>query len=253
MMGLYQNSRLSRRDIPSFIEALGIKMSEAQKSGKDFKSFNEFFARKLKPEARPIEADPSRLTLPADGRILALPVLEEKTELPVKGAKLNLKQIIQDSSLYPSFLGGSALIVRLSPMDYHRFHWCFDGTPSKARRIAGHCYSVNPIAFPTRPELWSENERQITILSSETLGKVLQIEVGATFVGKIIQSFAPEAPVSKGQEKGYFLFGASTVILIFEPKKISLDPDLVSNTKIGYETLDFMGAGFATHKRNLCT
>ncbi len=245
-MGYYQNTRISRRDIPGFVKALGIDLGEAEKTMDEFTSFNDFFSRKLKPLARPIIPEPDRLCLPADGRILALPVLQEQTCLAVKGARLDLKHLLLDSALHSTHLGGTAIIVRLSPMDYHRFHFCFAGTPSQSRRISGHFYSVNPIALAEKPGLWSKNERQITILDNSRLGKILHIEVGATFVGKILQTFLPGSSVTKGQEKGTFLFGASTVILIFEPGKITLDPDLIENTQAGYETLDFMGSGFAT-------
>ena len=133
------------------------------------------------------------------------------------------------------------VMARLAPADYHRFHFPCNCTPSKAHLITGPLYSVNPIALRKNIEYLTENKRMITELKTHLFGTILAIEVGATFVGSIVQTFEPEKHYAKGDEKGYFEFGGSCILLLFEPARIQLDQDLIENTHQGLETLGQMG------------
>ncbi len=132
-------------------------------------------------------------------------------------------------------------IVRLCPSDYHRFHFPCDGTPSKARLINGALYSVNPMALRKRISILAENKRMITEIDTERFGTILYIEIGATSVGTICQTFTPELRVEKGEEKGYFEFGGSCIVLLFERGRVEFDSDLIRNTELGFETRSNFG------------
>jgi len=239
--GYLQKRSSSRAKIAPFIEAYRIDKSEFETQ--DFHSFNDFFTRKLKPECRPVVQDPKVATMPADGRYLVYPHFEE---FIVKGRVFDLAEFLQDPVYARRFQTGSMVIARLCPVDYHRFHFPCDGVASTPQLINGPLYSVNPLALKKRLTILSENKRVITEISSEQFGTVLFVEIGATAVGTIQQTFQPESFVHKGQEKGYFEFGGSCIVLLFEEGRITFDADLVENTKRGFETLTQFGCSLGT-------
>lgn len=222
----------SAKKIAPFIKSYGIDESEFASS--DFRSFNDFFIRKLKPEARPIAADPNAFAAPADGRYLVFPQFDR---FFVKDQEFFLEQFLQDSSLAHRYSEGSMAIIRLCPTDYHRYHFPCDGTPGEAKLINGALFSVNPIALRKKIAILSENKRMLTEIETEKFGTLLYIEVGATSVGSIRQTYTPNRPVKKGEEKGYFEFGGSCLVLLFEKGRIRFDEDLAQNTRSGFETL----------------
>ena len=244
--GWYQDSSISKKSIPAFVDLLGIDMREAQLDLTDYTSFNDFFIRTLKTEARPIESSSNRLALPADGRITALNNIRDGQIMQIKGVNFTLKDFLNDGNLAADYEGGSLIIVRLCPADYHRFHFPCDGTPSPSIRVAGDLYSVNPIAVQRRPGLFAENERQICVHVNSEIGRILLVDVGATMVGRIVQTFRPHVEVKKGDERGYFKFGGSTTVMIFPPGKVIIDEDLLQNSARGLETFAKMGEGFAS-------
>lgn len=246
LYGWYQDSPLSKKSIPAFVDLLGIDMREAELDQNQYTSFNDFFIRTLKPEARPIDPSPERLALPADGRITAIESIQNGQIMQIKGVNFTLEHFLNDGNLASGYDGGSVIIVRLCPADYHRFHFPCDGTPSPAIRVAGDLYSVNPLAIQQRPGLFAENERQICLHVNHQIGRILLVDVGATMVGKIIQTYRPHRDVQKGEERGYFKFGGSTTVMIFPPGKIKIDEDLIQNSARGLETFAKMGEGFAT-------
>jgi len=235
--GFFQKTAFSRSKIIPFIKAYEIDSSEFQTQ--NFSSFNDFFIRKLKPSCRPIDANPDRIVMPADGRYLVYPKFDR---FFVKGQEFSLDTFLQDSTLEKRYEQGSMVIARLCPVDYHRFHFPCDGKPSAHRLINGPLYSVNPIALKKRIAILSQNKRMITEIETEHFGKIAYVEIGATSVGTIRQTFPPGQSVRKGQEKGYFEFGGSCLVLLFEPNKIEFDADVVSNTCKGFETLCLMGS-----------
>jgi phosphatidylserine decarboxylase len=229
--GYLQKRPGSAKKIAPFIEAYGVDASEFVET--DFASFNDFFIRKLRPESRPIVQDPKVLTMPADGRYLVYPKFDQ---FLVKGKEFSLKEFLKNIAAANRYAEGSMAIVRLCPSDYHRFHFPCDGTPSKAKLINGPLYSVNPMALRKRMSILAENKRMITEIETERFGTILYVEIGATSVGTIRQTFTPEQPVKKGEEKGYFEFGGSCIVLLFERGRVKFDADLIKNTEQGFET-----------------
>ena len=221
----------TREKIAPFIEQYGLNPSEFLSDVKDFASFNEFFFRKLKPDARPINADPFSVVFPADGRHLCVPDLSQCDGLFVKGEMFSLSELLQDQKLANQYAKGSLLLSRLCPVDYHRFHFPAAGVPGATRLINGPLYSVNPIALCQNISILARNKRCVTELQTETFGKVLLLEIGATCVGSICQTYRSGQAVSKGGEKGYFRFGGSSTITIFEPGRVRFDQDLIDNSK----------------------
>jgi len=234
--GFLQKRKRSARKIAPFIKAFEVDASEFQKSIEDFSSFNDFFIRKLKKEFRPIDSGKEVVSLPADGRYLVFPDLSQSDGFYVKGKKFSLETFLQNSDLAKRYETGAMVIARLCPTDYHRFHFPFDCIPSKSRLINGPLYSVNPIALKKNIQIFSQNKRVLTSLDSEVFGKVMMIEVGATHVGSIHQTFIPDIKVLKGDEKGYFSFGGSSIVLLFEPNQITFDEDLVEKSERKIET-----------------
>jgi phosphatidylserine decarboxylase len=249
------NLRYSDLRIIQFISEYGVNVDEFAKSPFDFKTFNEFFFRALKPEARPITAGDRVAVLPADGRHLAFPDLDAAEGYYVKGAKFSLAELFgavgkenpSDESLAGAealaakFAGGAMLISRLCPSDYHRFHFSVAGIPGEARLVNGWLYSVSPIALRRNIRYLVENKRVVTVVESPVFGPVASIEVGATNVGSIRQSFIPGRAVAKGEEKGLFAFGGSCVITIFERGRIVFEEDLVRESGACIETYARMG------------
>ncbi|MCB1279008.1 phosphatidylserine decarboxylase [Prosthecobacter sp.] len=231
----------SRAKVAPFLATYGVDVSEFADAPDSFRTFNEFFYRKLKPQARPIAAGENEIAFPADGRHLVLPDIAACDDFFVKGIRFDLPSLLRDSNLAGRFARGSMLISRLCPVDYHRFHFPCDGTPEASRLIDGPLYSVSPIALRRRASIHWENKREITVLRSPALGAVLLLEVGATCVGSIVQTFAPGTTIAKGDEKGYFRFGGSCCITIFEPGKIRFSDDLIEHSKVGREVYARMG------------
>ena len=238
----------SRARVSCFIERYGVDWKEFQKSPGEYESFNEFFARKLKPDARPVDPRPDAVVFPADGRHLAIADASVGGDFFVKGVLFDVPALLGDAALGARFAKGSVLISRLCPLDYHRFHFPCDGTPGGPRLINGPLYSVNPIALRQRPAILWENKRFITVLKTTVLGDVLLLEIGATCVGSVTQTFQPGKPVRKGDEKGFFRFGGSSFITIFEPGRVRFADDLLEHSAAGREVYAKMGeaAAFVT-------
>jgi len=225
----------SLRIVP-FINKYGLDESEFADPVGEYLSFNEFFYRKLKLKSRPIDTEDNSLVFPADGRHMAFANISSENNFIVKGQIFNLKQFLGDDELAERYKDGSMLLSRLCPVDYHRFHFPCSGKVGIPRLINGWLYSVNPIALVTRPTIFWENKRIVTSVESVELGQVQFVEVGATMVGSVRQTYIPGEHVAKGDEKGYFAFGGSSVVALFEKGRMRFDPDLLENTTNGYET-----------------
>jgi phosphatidylserine decarboxylase len=224
----------STRILP-FIATYNLNVDEFAKSAFDYKTFNEFFYRALKPEARPIAPGEKVAVFPADGRHLAIPDLSGSAGFYVKGSTFDLAELLGDAALAEKFAGGSMLISRLCPVDYHRFHFPVNGVPNESRLINGWLYSVSPVALRRNVRYLVENKREVTLIESPEFGTVAMLEVGATNVGTIRQGYVPGRVVAKGDEKGFFAFGGSCVITVFQRGRIRFDADLV---KAGAEHLE---------------
>jgi len=166
-----------------------------------FKNFNEFFIRKLKPEARPIDMNSDSLISLGDGRILAYENIDLNKIVQVKGFTYSLKELTGESDISNKYKDGTCLILRLCPTDYHRFHFVDSGVCEKNNRISGDYYSVNPIALKKIPELYCRNKREWSLFHSENFGDILYVEVGATCVGTIVQTYLTNVAVKKALKK----------------------------------------------------
>ena len=233
-------SNSAARILP-FITKYNLDVDEFAKSAFDYKTFNEFFYRALKPEARPIAAGAAVAVFPADGRHLAMPNVDTAEGFYVKGAKFSLSALLGDEALAKKFAGGAMLISRLCPVDYHRFHFPVAGVPDESQLINGWLYSVSPVALRRNVGYLVENKRELTLVESAEFGTVAMLEVGATNVGSIKQGFVPGRAVAKGDEKGLFAFGGSCVITLFQSGRISFDADLVKSSAAQIELYAKMG------------
>ncbi|NSY38235.1 archaetidylserine decarboxylase [Leisingera sp. ANG59] len=243
LMGAWFDSRFSRGKIRAVIDELSIDMDEATAPAESYGCFNDFFVRHLKPEARPFSAAPKDIVSPADGRVLVFPELAEDVFVPVKGYPMSVRTMLP--GIAERFIGGALAIVRLCPADYHRYHFPAAGRITAAQDIPGALHSVNPIALGAGPDVFGENKRTWTLIETENLGSYCFVEVGAFGVGSIINTRTSGA-VQKMDEKGYFKFGGSTVVVVFEPGKVRFADDLAANSAKGRETLVKVGQPFAT-------
>lgn len=229
--GRLMDSRLSALFIPSFIKKNGIDMQQAAQTR--FRSFNEFFTRRLVPGARPVDENQSALTSPSDGLLTVYPVTEEGV-VHVKGTPYTAASLLEDEALAASFLGGYLLVFRLTPSHYHRYAFPCAGEIHAVRRIQGIFHTVRPEALKSLP-VFKTNTREYAVLNTPVFGTLLQMEVGATMVGKIKNTKTAGA-FSKGEEKGYFEFGGSTVILITEKGRFQPFEKFLANTENDTET-----------------
>lgn len=241
LYGKAMDSRRSKRMIEGFIRDNGLNMDESLKSKEEFETFNDFFTRKLKVSARPFNPDEKALISPCDSRLLAFEDIDPEKIIQVKGLTYSLDDLLGSREWHPSYDGGTVLVFRLSPLDYHRFHFVDAGIADVARTIRGYYQSVNPIALSKIPRLYVENKRTITSFHSDHFGEILYVEVGATNVGSMIQTFQPGHRIQKGDEKGYFKFGGSTVILFIEKGKVKVDSDILSQSSQGIESRVLFG------------
>lgn len=239
--GRKMDNPASRSRIAPFIRQYDISVDEMADKPESFANFNEFFSRKLKPSARPIASDEKAIIFPADGRHFVIPDIAANDGIFVKGIPFDLTRLVGSLPLAAHFGDGSMLISRLCPVDYHRFHFPCDGVPGDPSVVNGPLFSVNPIALRQRPSLLWENERCITRIVTDKLGDVLFLEVGATCVGTVVHTTAAGQRVSKGDEKGYFLFGGSCVITIFERGVMTFADDLLKQSGNGREVYARMG------------
>lgn len=229
MMGRKYDSPASKKDIAKLASIPGCVPEEAEKPVEEYGSFNEFFTRRLKPGARPMGGG---VVSPADGRLMLYLNADADTPFPLKGATRSLRTVFDDVA--PSGRYDIA-VIRLAPVDYHRFHFPADcTTDSSVRIIPGKYHSVNPIALVRYPDVYADNERQI-LKCHAAFGDYWLVDVGAFGVGTIVQTYVGDKH-AKGDEKGYFKFGGSTVILITRAGVIKWDDDILRNSSANLET-----------------
>lgn len=239
LAGWYCDRTVSKYHIDPFVKQHSIMLDEAE--NQQFSSFNDFFIRKLKPESRPIDSHNQHLISPADGKVLILEKSTKTMKFPVKHSDFSLEQFLGSSELAKVFEGGTIMIFRLAPHDYHRFHFPLDCVPLEAQVIHGRYESVNPIVYLTGVQALTENERHFTPLLTRRCGIVALVSVGALCVGKIIETYQPYTWHKKGAEAGYFCFGGSTLVLIFKKDTLEIDPTILKNSQEGKETAILMG------------
>lgn len=244
--GWVQRSKWSRKKVKPFVDFYNVDASEFLKKTGEFKSFDDFFVRKLTPSARPIDKDPKSLVAPCDGRFLFFQNLSSSDQFYVKGQKFSLSAFLQNERLASEYDGGPAVFARLCPVDYHRFHFPCAGIPKPPSLINGPLFSVSPLALKKNLSYLWENKRYIIEFETELFGKALFVAIGATNVGSVTYTYRIENQVEKGEECGFFSFGGSSVMLLFKDQAFSFDPDLIDYSLKGIETRCLLGDRIAT-------
>lgn len=241
--GAFLSIPLSRVLIGPFVKKNQIDLGDYPEAR--YRSFNEFFSRRIIPSRRLVFGDTGTLIAPCDGKLTAIEISGDN-RFTVKGVTYTLDTLLRSRDLAEKYRGGTLLLFRLTVDDYHRYCWPFDGVPGKQNRIQGLYHTVNPLAAEKMP-IYRENTREYLEIETEHFGTALVMEVGALLVGKIRNHPLP-GPVHRGQEKGYFQFGGSTVILLLGPEAVQLDQDIINNSRNGEETVVKMGEqiGYAT-------
>lgn len=252
-MGKEYDAPESKAHIAQFIESFQLRdtLFELKKPDPStYATFNEFFAREIKEEARPTDEPTNDFvsSSPADCRLTAFQTIDLATEYWIKGYGFSLARLLSDESLATQFDGGSIVIARLAPQDYHRWHSPVSGMVEGIRNIPGAYYTVNPQAInePGALDVFCENKRSVMLLKRSSTGSpIAVIAVGAMLVGSINYVDGVDqigVSVRRGQCLGAFAYGGSTVIVLYPRGEISIDEDLVRNsTEQGCETLMRVG------------
>ena len=228
--GWYMNSSLSKGRIASFIKSQNIDMSQYEE--KDYVSYNDFFTRKIKEGKRVIDEDNSHLIAPADSKLSYYPI-DDDTILTIKDSHYSMKDLLKSERLAKDYQGGVCLIFRLTVDDYHRYCFLDSGTKEEDVYIPGVFHTVNPIANDYYP-IYKQNARSYSLLHTDHFD-----EVGAMMVGKICNHQINE--FVRGQEKGYFEFGGSTIVVLFKKDVVKIDEDIIQNSSYHHETRVLMG------------
>ncbi|MBE6778710.1 MAG: phosphatidylserine decarboxylase [Ruminococcaceae bacterium] len=229
--GAFLDSRLSKPLIRRFVEKAGIDLSQFEADG--FTCFNDCFCRRIKEGRRPFPSDPTVLAAPCDGLLSAYRV-QEDTVLPVKQSAYTLSSLLKDEALAARYRGGTCLVFRLCVDHYHRYSYPTDGVKGDNVFIPGRLHTVRPIALESRP-VFVENCREYTLIDTPHHGTVVQMEVGAMLVGRIVNHHGA-GPVARGQEKGLFQYGGSTIILLLPADAPRVAQRYFDATQRGEET-----------------
>ena len=232
----YLNSKFSKHKIYTYIKKYHIPMEEYEEQ--KYTSFNEFFTRKIKEGKRPINRETEKLCAVADAKLTYYKI-SKNLILKIKNFTYTVEELLKNKELAEKYKGGICLIFRLSPEDYHRYIYLDNGKQQENIKIKGILHSVSPVATE-KYKVYGQNSREYTILQTENFGEVLQIEIGALLVGKII-NHKQNASFSKGEEKGYFAFGGSTIVLLFEEHMVNIDKDIKEKSIKGEETIVKLG------------
>lgn len=244
--GAFLNSRLSRVVVPYYIRKNKIDMSEILVPANGFASFNDFFTRKRK--SRKVPQHWEDLSSPCDGFLSCIEILENAV-FDIKHTRFTLERLLGDRKLAKEFYGGTALVFRLTPANYHRYAYASDGRIEAVKRIEGQLHCVRPIATRTVP-VFAENSREYQVISTEPFGKIIQMEIGALLVGKISnhKQYRKGSIVWAGDEKGYFEFGGSTILLLFEKDRLCLNKKFCRDTDSAKEIPVRLGDVIGTAK-----
>lgn len=251
--GALQDLPLSQQKVAPFIKKFNIKMEDylpedGRSEKSPYSSFNQFFIRRFRPGRRPIVQAPHEMAAFSEARYFGYECVRDDETVPVKGFNLQPKALLANTKWEKTFEDGPLLLARLCPVDYHRYHYPDDGSIVDDYRVSGLYHSVNPLALKQKQDILITNERHVTIIDTVNFGKLAYIEVGAICVGKIIQSKPLDKgrAFARGEEKGYFLFGGSTVIVVGEKGKWKPSADILENTKKGMETYLHLGMTVAS-------
>ena len=234
-LGAFLDTGLSRHLVGPFVKHTKLDLSDYPQVS--YRSFNDFFTRQVKDGRRPVDMEPQTLVAPCDGKLTAYPITEEAM-FDIKHSVYCVKDLLRDEELAKEFQGGTCLIFRLTPDDFHRYSFMDDGMVLQSKTVPGVLHTVRPIAFRRYP-IFSENAREFALLDTANFGRVIQMEVGALFVGRIVNH--PLTVFVRGQEKGKFEFGGSTVVLLLQKDAAVIDEEILQNTRDGLESIVRLG------------
>lgn len=234
--GWLLDRRISALAVKPFIRKNEIDMTDFEQ--RPFRSFNDFFTRKIRPGARPVDMEPTHLIAPCDSKLTAYPIAED-SRFTVKGTSYTLNALLRDDALAAHYCGGTLLLFRLTVSDYHRYCCMDSGFLGDPVHIPGVFHTVNPAAAARYP-IYKENTREYSVLHSDHFGQAVQMEVGAAMVGRI-SNLPASRRVTRGEEKGRFEFGGSTIIVLLEKGTAVIDPDILRNTQEDAETVVHLG------------
>ncbi|HEY9160914.1 MAG TPA: archaetidylserine decarboxylase [Desulfomonilia bacterium] len=227
LMALRDYTRFSRKKVLDFVSENNLDETEFEKPASEYSSFSEFFDRRLKPQARPVCQQNDTIVSPADGALTIFPNISGIPAFAIKGQKFTLASLLRDEQLAGEYSNGSLAVIYLSPTDYHRYHFPCDCTMEKIWTLGAKLFSVNPIAMEHGYRPFDVNVRDISILSNEKTGQFLMIEVGALYVGRMVRTSPGPGKKARGEEKGYFGLGGSTIVLVFKKGAVKFDEDII--------------------------
>ena len=230
LSAVYMNSKFSKHKIKRFVNKNDINMFEYD--DRKYKSYNDFFTRKVLSEKRPINTTKDVLISPCDSKVIAY-TIEEDLTLLIKGSYYSIDTLV-DKEIMKEYIDGYALVFRLSTDNYHRYCYIDSGSKGKNFKIKGVYHTVQPISLK-HYNFYKTNNREWTVLKTNNFGKVIQVEVGALCVGRIHNNHETYI-YKKGEEKGYFEFGGSTIVLLLKKGILKLDDDIENNSLEGIET-----------------
>lgn len=236
VVGAFLSSGLSKGLIKKFIESNNINVNDYEDC--EYKNFNSFFCRKILPELRPYDLDTTHFVSPCDG-LLSVYKIEDDLIVPVKQSRYSIKDLLQDDEVSDDFRNGICFVFRLCVNHYHRYDYCETGNIILHKKISGKLHTVRPIALRNGP-IFCENSREYDVIETKNCGKIIQMEVGAMLVGKIDNNVESGAVV-RGTEKGKFLYGGSTIIVLTQKDKVNITDDYFNATKESYEIPVKMG------------
>ncbi len=237
LAGRFLDTGLSRPLIRPFARAAGIDTEDYELSG--VRCFNDFFCRPLKPGRRPIDRDAEALIAPCDGLLTAVEIRGD-TVLPVKQSRYSLERLLGDAALAAGFRDGLCLVYRLCVEHYHRYCYFESGRKGENVFLPGVLHTVRPVALEGTP-VFCENCREYAVIDTERFGRTVQMEVGAMLVGRIVNDHPWPRDVVRGEEKGHFAYGGSTIIVLLEKDAAELRPDLLALSARGEELPVRMG------------
>jgi len=247
ILGLYWGSPLSLDRVKQFSRDFELDMSDYEVE--DWQSFNHFFARRFKNGARTFCNTTWEFPAVAEGRFLAFDKVDATTNYPVKGIYLRPREILGSGDQAEAFIGGPLVIARLCPTDYHRYHYPDSGRHIGMHDIPGSLHSVNPMALAKKHDIFGTNHRRVSYLTTTNFGRLAYVEVGAMGVGKIVQTHDESENFRRGDEKGHFAYGGSTILIFGQPGYWHPDADLVERSREGRETFVKLGEKIATSSR----
>lgn len=226
---IYNNSKWSISKIKPFIEKYNIRISDFE--SKEYQSFNDFFTRSMLQGKRKICMEQGRLIAPADSKLLVYHITEN-LKINVKNSIYSMDEILRDKDLAKEYDSGLCLVYRLTVDDYHRYCYIDSGEVAGQKRIKGKLHTVSSISEDYK--VYIENQREYQVIDTKYLGRVIQMEVGAMLIGRIVNTQSKIAV--RGQEKGFFSYGGSTIIVFVKADRLIIDADIMKHSQEQIET-----------------